>query len=138
MSGIDPEKFFEARKLGKKYINYILSGQTEKASKVKEELDSKGLYQWAFPKAPTVVEEIYEDPLPTSSFELTDLGRSVLSETVKLDKPLRSKKAYFVLSGISDSGKFSFGQLKSKLGLSKAVLIDNLSELVYKGLVDRG
>lgn len=138
MSGIEPEKFLEARKLGKKYMNYILSKQDEKAAEVKAELESKGLYRWAFPRpATTYVEEIEPEPLEKGTFELSDTGMAYLTETYKLDKPLKSKKAYFVLAGIPYNTKLTFNQLKTRLSISKAVLIDNLSELVYRGLVDR-
>lgn len=138
MPGIEPEKFLEARKLGKKYMNFILSNQLDKASEIKKELETKGLYRWAFPREPTTfVEEIVPEPLEKGSFELSDTGRLVLTDTSKLDKPLKSKKAYFVLAGMPDSSDLTFEQLRSKLGISKAVLIDNLSELVYRGLVTR-
>ena len=137
MPSIEPERFLEARKLGRKYLNYMISNQTEKANKVKEELDSKGLYEFAFPKAPIVLQEEYTDPYPTSSLEVTDLGRQVLSGTVKLEKPLKSKKAYLILSGMPEVSSIPFSELKTKLRLSKPVLEDNLAELVYRRLVDR-
>jgi hypothetical protein len=138
LSGIEPEKFLEARRLGKRYLNFKLSKQDDRAAEVKAELESKSLYRWAFPRpATTYMEEIVPEPLEKVTFELSDTGRAILTETSKLDKPLKSKKAYFILAGMPESSILTFEQLRHKLSLSKAVLVDNLAELVYRGLVNR-
>lgn len=139
MSSIDPEKFIEARKLGKKYMRYILSRQEDKAAELKKDLENRDLYKWAFPRpATTLIEEEFKmEPLSKGTFELTREGRLAVTDITKLDKPLRGKKDYFLLTSMPVSSQISYRKLKSDLNISENSLTGSLAELIYRGLVNK-
>ena len=120
-------------------MHYILSRQEEKAAEVKKELEDKSLYKWAFPRpATTYVEEEFKmGPLSKGTFELTREGRLVVTDITKLDKPLRSKKDYFLLTSMPISSKITYRKLKSELSISEDSLTGSLAELIYRGLVNK-